>query len=435
MSDIKVTIGGDSSGFDKSLKSVKAQANELGNAFGGIGSRIGTALLNPITAAAAAIGGVMALTVKSIRESAQIADEAANLAMGGEAYQRMSQAFEDVGLKSSDAATAIGKLRDAIADANAGNDVAREKFDKLGVNFYALKDLAPEKQFEAVALAIGKLGSETEKSAMASDLFGKSGKRMLQLVNDYASISAEMQDRPVISQETLDNADKLDRNLASINASIRATVSENGLGKMFNYAIERAAKLNRYLETFRGVGWTLFADEKQIEKGENAESASKRIREKQRKERVDEKKKEQEADKYAIRDASRIALEKTRAISEAVSKRAREAEKNAADQEERAEAAKAALDDYRATQAQNKAIDTELSSFFSGVKMDAPQNAVEAAFNAPQFTSLRGIGANMPGGVVTAKPRTDQILETTMQTVKRIADMMRDPNFNSVKME
>ncbi len=136
------------------------------------------------------IGGIKTL-VTTLNESANqvedMATSAAKLGITLQSFQALSfaarQSNVDIGLLE----TGMGFLERNIEKATDGSKKQIEMFDRLGLSAEYLKMLAPDKQFEQVADAIGHLSSQNEIVDLSKGLFGKGGLGLIPLFKENVS--------------------------------------------------------------------------------------------------------------------------------------------------------------------------------------------------------------------------------------------------------
>ena len=91
----------------------------------------------------------------------------------------LQSAFDQAGMSASDVQPVIAKLQKSIAEAATGNDQAIAKFKAMGVAVGDIKGLSADEQLAAVGEAISKIENPAQRSAMAMEVFGKSGAKLL----------------------------------------------------------------------------------------------------------------------------------------------------------------------------------------------------------------------------------------------------------------
>lgn len=141
-------------------------------------------------ASSAAVGGVVAGALVLAQGAATRADEqikeARTLGLTVEEYGRLLLAAEQAGLKSNEFGNALSRLNEAAFEAATGNEAAAEKFAQLGISAVDSEgELRPIKDilFE-LADAFKVMPEGTEKSAIAMELVGSRGRKMINFLNN-----------------------------------------------------------------------------------------------------------------------------------------------------------------------------------------------------------------------------------------------------------
>jgi hypothetical protein len=96
----------------------------------------------------------------------------------------LERAFKNAGLSSDDVQKSINKMQRSIEDAGEGGEKTGKAFEKLGLNFDDIKTKSPTEQLEIIGKKINELKTPAERTAVAVDLFGKSGADMLTVFKD-----------------------------------------------------------------------------------------------------------------------------------------------------------------------------------------------------------------------------------------------------------
>jgi hypothetical protein len=94
-------------------------------------------------------------------------------------------AFELAGMQANDVQPALAKLQRSIAEAASGSAEAAQKFALMGVNIAEIQGLSADEQLKKVGKAINEIQNPTQKAAMAMEVFGKSGGKLLTLFSDF----------------------------------------------------------------------------------------------------------------------------------------------------------------------------------------------------------------------------------------------------------
>jgi hypothetical protein len=163
----------------KALNLVKS-AN-VGAAVGAVGSRIKSGVLMIGTAAGAAAAGIVALG-KSVGDYADNAAEAASsVGMGTNELIRYKYAADDVGTGADTLQNSIAKMQLTLEKAR--KDGGGNVFKLLNLDARKLSRQAPEKPLEAVTEAFSRYNGKIPKAALAMQLFGKSGAKMVNFLS------------------------------------------------------------------------------------------------------------------------------------------------------------------------------------------------------------------------------------------------------------
>lgn len=83
----------------------------------------------------------------------------------------------------SSCTTGLKTLTNTFDDAQNGSAGAIQKFERLGLSLDDLKGKSREEIFSATVAALQNVSDETERAALANDMFGKSGQDLLPLLN------------------------------------------------------------------------------------------------------------------------------------------------------------------------------------------------------------------------------------------------------------
>ena len=199
-------------------------------AAGGGGLVAMVARLSPILGPVAAAWATWQAGMKA----GALVDQAEQIGLTVEQLQAYRFAALQIGVSNQELDSSVLALTRAMGAANAGSDATIAKFDKLGVKLLDSKgelrgvaDVMPE-----VARGLLSVGSETERSALSQELFGKSGARMLTLLGDMAKgsealVDSARQHKVVVGVDVADAWNKLDTQL-----KITATTADAALAAL-----------------------------------------------------------------------------------------------------------------------------------------------------------------------------------------------------------
>jgi hypothetical protein len=173
-------------GFDsgaKQLQSIAAQASagvarhftKLAGAVVGIGA----AFLG-VRAAVESFNAAVAMGGQLNDLSARTGETAGNLAI-------LQRAFENAGAGAESVGPTINRLQRAIVEAGQGGKEQAEAFAKLGINLSEIKNLTPTEQLQAIAKALQNVGNDSDRTAIAMQLLGRSGGELIPLLRAMGS--------------------------------------------------------------------------------------------------------------------------------------------------------------------------------------------------------------------------------------------------------
>jgi hypothetical protein len=206
-------------GFDsgaKNLQNLAANASAgITRHFGKIAAAvvgIGAAFIG-VRAAVQAFNAAVAMGGQLNDLSARTGETAGNLAI-------LQRAFENAGAGAESVGPTINRLQRAIVEAGEGGKEQAEAFGKLGLNLERLKGLTPTEQLQAVAGALQGVGNDSDRSAIAMQLLGRSGGELLPLLRAMGSeldvARQQLGSLPDVIDKTNGHLDRIGDNFAAI---------------------------------------------------------------------------------------------------------------------------------------------------------------------------------------------------------------------------
>jgi len=171
-----IQIGADTSGF-------VAGINRARTAMAGLGSVVqqvvgGVSVMGTLSLAAREF-------YKALDYGGNLADTSAQTGVAIDKLMELQFAFELAGMQANDVQPALAKLQRSIAEAASGSAEAAQKFALMGVNIAEIQGLSADEQLKKVGKAINEIQNPTQKAAMAMEVFGKSGGKLLALFSDF----------------------------------------------------------------------------------------------------------------------------------------------------------------------------------------------------------------------------------------------------------
>lgn len=181
---ITAALGLNISDFTSKLGQAGSKLKEFSTsnsgAIGAVGAAFG-AVAASVAAAGAVVGGAAMGMWKAMSEGGALVDLSEQTGLGIEKLMQLKIAFEQAGLGAEELQPVINKLQKAIVSASSGAGPAAAALQELGLSAQELGTMDADAQLSAVGDAIQKIENPTQKAAVAMELFGKKGGKMLSL--------------------------------------------------------------------------------------------------------------------------------------------------------------------------------------------------------------------------------------------------------------
>lgn len=188
--------------------------------------------------ATAALSGMAAAAIKAANDTAAAGDNidkaSQRVSMSREAYQEWDFILSQNGASIDGLETGMKKLITQITTATEKGGDAAGTFELLGISMDELQTMSPEETFEKVVAGLQGVEDETQKAALANELFGKSGVDLMPLLNATAEGTEKLKQEAhdlgmIMSDEAVDAAvsytdavDKMKRSFSGITRNISA---------------------------------------------------------------------------------------------------------------------------------------------------------------------------------------------------------------------
>ncbi len=192
---------------EQRLKAFGDGLRSIGLKFGALGS-----------AALTFLGG----GVKAFTDMGDSLDEmSARTGVSVETLSELGYAAELAGGDLETLEAGLRKMQRTIGDAATGSESAVEALSRLGLTVEDVLKLNPEQQFKLIADRLSKITDPTLRAALAMEVFGKTGTRLLPLIQDGAKGLEEYQRQAralglTISADVAKDAALLDDTLRSL---------------------------------------------------------------------------------------------------------------------------------------------------------------------------------------------------------------------------
>ena len=201
-----------------------------------------------VTGAAAAATALASFATQSATTMDTIDKMSQKIGISRESYQELSYVFSQNGADVSMLQTGMKTLTTQIANASKGTGSSAEAFEKLGISVKnadgSLK--SSERVLYDSLAALQKMRNETERNAIASQLFGRSATELQPLLNAEAGTIGELTVQAhqlglVFEDDAIDAGVDLKDTLDSLTKAVSALVT--GLGNKLVPIVQQGADI------------------------------------------------------------------------------------------------------------------------------------------------------------------------------------------------
>ena len=139
------------------------------------------------TAAVATTAALYGIAESTADAGDELADLHDRLGIGIEDLSELRFIADQSGVAFTSLSMGIQRMTRRLAEAANGTGEARGAIKELGLDAEYLKNLAPEDQFDAIAIALSGVSNQSERVRLAMKFFDSEGVSILQLLGDTAS--------------------------------------------------------------------------------------------------------------------------------------------------------------------------------------------------------------------------------------------------------
>lgn len=221
--DIEARLANFERDMSKMAKSSEDSANRIKQTWSNVGTVVGAALGSIIAAGAIEKFRGLVDSLDAISKSAQ------QVGLTTEEFTALTYAAGMAGVEVDEMTTGLGKLSVKMQEAASGSKEAVDLFKDMGIN---VKDASGNLKGSDVVLAevaekFSQFRDGAAKTALAIDLFGKSGAKMIPLLNGGASGLKSMADEAgmlggIIDSKLAKQAEEFNDNLERLNIAAGA---------------------------------------------------------------------------------------------------------------------------------------------------------------------------------------------------------------------
>lgn len=194
--------------WSKSLKGIASAGKRAGKALALMG--------------VAAVAGLAAFIKKSADAADAIQKMSLRTGAAVEFLSKLDQAAKLGGSSLGAMESAMRRMSKSANDANVGLSTAVRSYEALGVsvNDTSGQLKSTEVLFEEVAQALNKIENETQKAALAQEIFGRSGTALFPVFDALKQASDDIEKFGGVTKESADNAAAFNDALTRVSAAI-----------------------------------------------------------------------------------------------------------------------------------------------------------------------------------------------------------------------
>lgn len=230
---LMATLGIDTSAFDKGLGDSEKKANDFGGSLKkglAVGGKAAVAGITALTTATVAGGTALVKGVSSVASYADEVDKMSQkMGISAEAYQEWDAVLQHSGTSISSMAMGMQTLQKNAVD-------SADKFEALGLTQEQVAKMSTEELFSATIKGLQDMGEGADRTALASDLLGRSSKELGALLNTSSEDTQKMIDTVhelggVMSDDAVKAGATFQDNLQDMNTSLTG-LKNNMLGQL-----------------------------------------------------------------------------------------------------------------------------------------------------------------------------------------------------------
>lgn len=175
LQELLVKFVGDTKGLEKAFGNAKTAISAFSKVTAGA-----TAVLN---------GGLALLAIRSANAIDAQRDLALSLGVTYQALEDLSLVASEAGIEQNSLAQSLGFMQRNLIEAASGTGAASDALARLGISAKELLSLTPDQQFAKIAGALSNIENPALKTAIAMDIFGRSGRQLIPMLNDFSEAS------------------------------------------------------------------------------------------------------------------------------------------------------------------------------------------------------------------------------------------------------
>lgn len=219
------------------LKKSSKEAREANKALDKVkdtAAKVGKAMVLGIGAAATSLG---AMAFKAAEATDRIDKMSQKLGLSRQAFQEWDYIMSQNGMSIDSMQGGLNRLTNVMDDLRKGNKSATDSFARLGLSMDDIDGKSQEEVFSMVINNLQGVEDETQRAAIANDIFGRSASELAPLLNAGADSAEELRAKAhelglVMSDDAIDAGVQFTDTIDSLKRSFGAIVTEVGVEVM-----------------------------------------------------------------------------------------------------------------------------------------------------------------------------------------------------------
>ena len=191
-------------------------------------------------------------------------DAADSIGITTDALQELRYAAQLNGVSTEALQTNLEKLAKNLGDASLGGSAAKQSLDELGLSASELASVPLETALGMIADKLNAIDNPMQRAALAADMFGKSGVKMINILSGGSQGLQDMAAEAnklgvVINQDVIANAAEAGDKLDALTMVISANLTEAlvNVGPALIYAAQSIASISQAIKDFLAQDYSL----------------------------------------------------------------------------------------------------------------------------------------------------------------------------------
>ena len=214
--EIPVKVTADTRQAERDIKRFEDTLRDLDEVAG-----LAAKALGAITAAA---GAMTFAVIKTLDAAGELVDVSKALGISAANLQQLHSAAMMAGVSGEALNQTLIKMSATLGDAlTKGSGPAVEALDRMGISVQQINTLRPDQQFKAITDSLLQMTNPAERNALAYELLGKQGPRLLEVAKNLKEIEKVLTDADF---EALDAAgESIDKLKVSFDVALKQAVA------------------------------------------------------------------------------------------------------------------------------------------------------------------------------------------------------------------